>query len=516
MNGGPRVFLVPSSNREAKANFQRTVVDGVEADRIRNYSEIPFRSERLPVWGTKEGNYSTWEQLREGDYLLFYQDGHYPFTARILATEENEPLGRDLWPDHDADNPWKYVMYLWDLQEIAVTREQINTLANYSDQFAPMGFQTLNQTALDAIEEKFGSVREFLRDTTPIDRSEPAIDITAQPSVDIPMSVLDGLHFPNETGKEILDQVNSALNAGKHLIFTGPPGTGKTEIAKRVANHLVVDHPSVFSGAEITTATADWSTFETVGGYMPREGADDGESLAFEPGQVLRRFKNGGEQRNELIVIDEINRADIDKAFGQLFTLLSGQGVQLPYEMGGTEIEIIPASELKGEIRPHQYVMPASWRIFATMNSYDKTSLYEMSYAFMRRFAFVHVSAPDLPQDPEERQALVKQYADVWGLDPTNDVINGLGEVWAATNGGPGDRKIGPAILEDMMRHITSMEHASVRTTITQAVANYVFPQLEGVPDRSRTVNRIARSDHVDRNLLWRLAGDVLGVKADE
>jgi len=48
------------------------------------------------------------------------------------------------------------------------------------------------------------------------------------------------------------------------------------------------------------------------------------------------------------LVIDELNRADIDKAFGQLFTVLSGQSVQLPYTKDNNEeVEITSANDLR-------------------------------------------------------------------------------------------------------------------------------------------------------------------------
>jgi MoxR-like ATPase len=248
---------------------------------------------------------------------------------------------------------------------------------------------------------------------------------------------------------------------------------------------------------------------------MPGDDDSSDDTLSFNAGQVLRRFKHEGEQRNELLVIDEINRADIDKSFGQLFTLLSGQSVTLPYRRNSDEIEVVPASAVNGRIDQHQYIMPESWRLLATMNSYDKTSLYEMSYAFMRRFAFVHVDAPKIPNDEEERATLVRCYAEAWDLDIGEQIVQAFGEVWWATNAGGSDRKIGPAILRDMLVHVIESEADDLELAVTQAVTDYVFPQFEGVPERKKIVQRIANTEHVDEDRLWRLANDVLRVTKD-
>lgn len=119
-----------------------------------------------------------------------------------------------------------------------------------------------------------------------------------------------------------LNSLAVALNSGDHVILTGPPGSGKTELATQLPKKLNPSQPFL-----LCTASPDWTTNELIGHYMPTTRQDDKTVLEFEPGFFIQAISDG-----KWLIIDELNRADIDSCMGPLFSVLSGHEVILPYK----------------------------------------------------------------------------------------------------------------------------------------------------------------------------------------
>jgi len=193
-----------------------------------------------------------------------------------------------------------------------------------------------------------------------------------------------------------------------HVVIQGPPGTGKTTFVRILAKALGAD-------LRTTTATAEWSTYDVVGGLRPApEGGLEPvlgavADAALECARRVARTSGGAnpaQLQATWLLVDELNRADIDKAIGSLYTVLSSVA---------TDHLLDAPLELWFE-RPgkRELWLPSRFRIIGTMNDVDTSYVNTLSQGLTRRFQFVTLSVSTEPADQQKEVESALTQALAW------------------------------------------------------------------------------------------------------
>ena len=242
----------------------------------------------------------------------------------------------------------------------------------------------------------------------------------------LPQRLNDAIEKNKDSGVYKLDAVSASseaekvyrrLLAYKNLLLYGPPGTGKTTVIKEVVN--IFNHGGIssitfdenkqtdyFSDATmIGDSKSMWTTFhqsysyeEFVIGIATENSSTKLLEIAPKQGKLLEAAEYArNPKRRSLLVIDELNRANVSKVFGEFITLIEPEkrldedgkvtpstvGIELPYIKAGEKMEFIKDGESFSVSNP--YYMPCHLYTIASMNSVDK-SIFPLDSALRRRF----------------------------------------------------------------------------------------------------------------------------------
>ncbi len=173
-----------------------------------------------------------------------------------------------------------------------------------------------------------------------------------------------------------LNEITTLLDEKKQVVFQGPPGTGKTYVARALARHLAGSDSQV----TLVQFHPSYAYEDFVQGFRPtllngQAGFElrDGPLLT----AAMRAVEHG--EAKHFLVIDEINRGNLAKLFGELYFLLEyrDEKIRLQYS-------------------DEPFSLPENLYIIGTMNTADR-SIALVDLALRRRFSFVEFDTSEEP-----------------------------------------------------------------------------------------------------------------------
>lgn len=231
------------------------------------------------------------------------------------------------------------------------------------------------------------SVAEAAHEENPVEMTPHGVPVLRAASDELAQSLL----MQRDDLQELID----LLQSRNQIVFYGPPGTGKTFLAGKIARYLAGDeHADHVTTVQFHPSYAYEDFFE---GYRPVKGTDSQVSFALTPGPLRRIAAEAAAHRDRpyFLIIDEMNRGNLAKVFGELYFLLEyrDQRINLQYN-----------SDEKFDLPPNLFII-------GTMNTADR-SIAMVDAAIRRRFAFVELH----PQEGMT-SGLLERFLEARGLD---------------------------------------------------------------------------------------------------
>lgn len=250
----------------------------------------------------------------------------------------------------------------------------------------------------------------------------------------------------NHIGMKYASFVYKIVNENAEEALQGRLGISQNELWKmKTAAKASIDYAHVINNGveeigkryERVTFHPNYSYAQFVGTYKPVQNSEKGKEseilYSYVPGPFLRILVNALKhpEQDFLLIIEEINRANVAAVFGDVFQLLDRKD-------GVSEYPVAASEDIKRYLKDNgidncdELKIPSNMYIWATMNSADQ-GVFPMDTAFKRRWEFEYIGVDDNQQKIENFEIPMQEKKDDAG-NPEKDAEGNVTHEWMKWN----------------------------------------------------------------------------------
>ena len=236
---------------------------------------------------------------------------------------------------------------------------------------------------------------DYIEKLTAIFAPDELDDIDTLPEINYPAYSSTNFLSDVYMTRHDYDTLVDVLKMKKNIILQGAPGVGKTFTAKRLAYSIIgAKNPD---RVQMIQFHQSYSYEDFIEGYRPTENG-----FTIKKGSFYKfcKLAEDDDENDYFFIIDEINRGNLSKIFGELFMLIEK-------DKRGIELQLLYSDE--------NFSVPANVYIIGMMNTADR-SLAMLDYALRRRFSFFTMT-------PGFNTLGFQAYQDSLGSDAFNKLI---------------------------------------------------------------------------------------------
>ena len=319
------------------------------------------------------------KKIKKGDLILLYADTKVVAMGActvesVDSTRPSEYPDKISSPEDDSRVPGFVVRANFTEFETPIPFKEVEAdLRSLVGDKGPLAVSGgIKMGYLYPLSKEFGEkfVERFSNSAAVIGGEEKMENITADESLN---ALAQTLLVPQEWLAEVVGQIIQS----KQVIFYGPPGTGKTFIGKAIAQYLAQKE-----NTEIIQFHPSFSYEDFFEGFRPAEKSNGSVSLEKVDGPLKRiaSAARSNPDKKYVLIIDEINRGNLAKVFGELYFLLEYRDEEISLMYSKTE----------------KFSLPKNLIFIGTMNTADR-SIALVDSAIRRRFKFIHLDPTSEP-----------------------------------------------------------------------------------------------------------------------